>query len=329
MTGNVWVLIERWRGQLSEITYEVLALGREVATALGCDLQAVLLGHDVKALAQNLGIADSVLCVDHSALDYPVPEVFAQALAPLIRDKQPQVVLVPLTNLSLGLGSLLAEDLGVGCVNFCKDVRIVNGNLQTRSLLYGGKMEAIANPAQTPAILGILPGVRPPDQGRTATTPPIEQVTIDIQESSRIRWKQYLDPEIGDVDISKEEILVSVGRGLQNRDNVAMAEELAKELGGAVCASRPVIDQGWLPLSRQVGKSGAVVTPKLYIAVGISGAPEHVEGMKNSGLIIAINTDSQAPIFHIAHYGIAADALDLLPALTEAVFSRKEVKSRA
>jgi len=116
---------------------------------------------------------------------------------------------------------------------------------------------------------------------------------------------------------------VSVGRGIQTKDNIELAEELAAALGGAVSASRPVIDQGWLPMTRQVGKSGATVKPKLYLAAGISGAPEHVEGMKNAELIIAVNTDPQAPIFSVAHYGIIGETVEILPALTEAVKARK------
>lgn len=138
-----------------------------------------------------------------------------------------------------------------------------------------------------------------------------------------MRFKKYIEPEAGDVDITQQDVLVAVGRGIQSQDNLALAEELAKALGGAVCGSRPVIDQGWLSLSRQVGKSGMTVKPKLYLALGISGAPEHVEGMKNSVLIIAINTDPRAPIFNFAHYGIVADALDVLPALTAAARARK------
>jgi electron transfer flavoprotein alpha subunit len=214
-------------------------------------------------------------------------------------------------------------------VNSCKDVRAVEGKLQTRSVLYGGKIEAVVDHAQSPAILGILPGVRSAEQGRAEATPPVEEITVTLPETCCVRLKRYVEPEAGDIDISKQEVLVSVGRGIQSRQNVTLAEELAGALGGAVCGSRPVIDQGWLPLSRQVGKSGAIVKPKLYVAAGISGAPEHVEGMKNSDLIIAINSDPQAPIFNVAHYGIAADAVDLLPALTEAVRSKKEVKSHA
>jgi electron transfer flavoprotein alpha subunit len=327
--GNVWVLAEQWRGHISDITYEVLALGREVARALGVDLQAVLLGHEVRDLTQSLGKANSVLCIDHAALATPVPEIFAHALASAIRAKNPQAVLIPLTNVCWELGALLAAELETGYTNACKDVRAVDGKLQARSVLYGGKMEAIVNPAQLPAILGILPGVRPPDQGRADTAPSVEELAVDLPETSSIRWKRYLEPEAGDIDISKQAVLVSVGRGIQNRDNVALAEDLAGALGGAVCGSRPVIDQGWLPLSRQVGKSGAVVKPKLYVAAGISGAPEHVEGMKNSDLIIAVNSDPQAPIFNVAHYGITADVIDVLPAVAEAVRSRKEAKAHA
>jgi electron transfer flavoprotein alpha subunit len=137
------------------------------------------------------------------------------------------------------------------------------------------------------------------------------------------RLKRYIEPEADQVDITRQEALVAVGRGIESRDNVALAEELAEALGGAVCGSRPVIDQGWLPLSRQVGKSGVTVKPKLYIAAGISGAPEHVEGMRDSDLIIAINSDAQAPIFNVADIGIVGDVADMLPALAEAVRSRK------
>ena len=329
MAQDIWVLAEQWRGQISDITYELLALGNELANALGVKLEAVLLGKQVKPLAQNLGKASSVLCLEHDALDAPVPEVLAQALAPVVRARNPQLVLIPLTNVTFELGSLLAAKLEVAYVNACKDVRGVDGKLQTRSVVYGGKMEAMANPPQPLAILGILPGARPAEQGHGEKAPAIEEVTVDLLDTPAIRLRGYIEPESGDVDISKQDVLVSVGRGLQNKDNLAVAEELAAALGGAVCGSRPVIDQGWLPLSRQVGKSGVVVKPKLYLAAGISGAPEHVEGMKNSDLIFAVNTDPQAPIFDVAHYGTTVDVMDLLPALTEAARNRKETKSHA
>jgi electron transfer flavoprotein alpha subunit len=136
--------------------------------------------------------------------------------------------------------------------------------------------------------------------------------------------KRYLEPEMGAVDITQQEVLVAVGRGIQSKDNLELAEELAATLGGAVCGSRPVIDQGWLPLARQVGKSGMQVRPRLYLALGISGAPEHLEGMRGSDLIVAVNTDPAAPIFNEAHYGVVADALDLVPVLTDRIKAAKE-----
>ena len=138
-----------------------------------------------------------------------------------------------------------------------------------------------------------------------------------------MRLKRYIDPETGDVDLTRQDVLVAVGRGIQSRDNLALAEALAKALGGAVAGSRPVIDQGWLPLSRQVGKSGVTVKPKLYVALGISGAPEHIEGMKDSGLIVAINSDARAPIFNVAHYGIVADVVEALPSLTASIAAKR------
>ncbi len=143
-------------------------------------------------------------------------------------------------------------------------------------------------------------------------------------EALRVSLRQYIEPEAGDVDISKEPILIAVGRGIQREDNLELAEELAEALGGEVCASRPVVDQGWLPSTRLVGKSGKKVKPRVYLALGISGAPEHAEAITDSDMIIAINTDPLAPIFDVAQYGIEADMFDLLPVLTEKI---QEIKS--
>lgn len=142
-------------------------------------------------------------------------------------------------------------------------------------------------------------------------------------EAPKIVFKKYIEPDTSDVDITKQDVLVAVGRGIQSQDNLALAEDLAAAVGGAVCASRPVIDQGWLPLSRQVGKSGMSVKPRLYLALGISGAPEHWEGMQGARVIVAINTDPKAPIFDGAHYGAVADVLDVIPALTEKIKAKR------
>ncbi len=165
----------------------------------------------------------------------------------------------------------------------------------------------------------LLPGsVRPTAEAGKAQVE-TRALAAALAAGRRRGFEEFILPEAGDVDITQQEILVAVGRGIQQKDNLEVAEELAAALGGAVCASRPVIDQGWLPATRQVGKSGMTVKPRCFIALGISGAPEHVEGMKDSDLIFAVNTDPNAPIFDVAHYGVVGDLLDVVPALVEAV----------
>lgn len=329
MSGSVWVFAEQWRGQVSEVAFEALALGREVADGLGAPLEAVLLGHNLKELAGVLGKADAVLYADHPLLAEPLAGPCAEALVQMVKERAPAAILIPLTNVSMGIGTLVAADLRIPCINFCKDVRVVDGKIEAHCVMYGGKIEATVAAASTPAVLGLWPGARPPEKGRAERTPAVVEVAVELAETSPVRLKRYIEPEAGDVDITQQEVLVAVGRGLQSKDNLGLAQELADALGGAVCASRPVIDQGWLPLTRQVGKSGMTVKPKIYVALGISGAPEHIEGMKDSAVIVAVNSDPQAPIFNVAHYGVVGDVLDLIPALTEEVRSRKGVPSHA
>ena len=321
MAGSVFVLAEQWNGRLSEITYEALALGREVADQLLAPLEVVLLGHHARQLARSLGGAGTVLYLDHPLLAEPVPEVCAQALAPLIQARAPRCVLVPSTIVSPGIGALLADQLAIPSVDHCRDLRVVDGGYEATCLLFGGKIEVVVKVERSPAVFGIRPGARPQKAARTEWAPLIEDVTTRLLEVPPVRLRRYVPAQGWDVDITQKDVLVSVGRGIQGRDNLPLAERLAKALGGAVCGSRIMADQGWLPLSRQIGSSGATVKPKLYVAVGISGAPEHVVGMRHSGLVIAINTDARAPIFDYAHYGVVADALELLPVFTEAIES--------
>ena len=323
MAGNVWVVADHWKGTISEATYEVLALGRSLADSLGVRLEAVLLGHGVRGLTASLGTADAVLYVDHPVLADATGQQASRALAALASARVPATILVPTTNVSWDLLGLLPGRLGAPFVNFCRDVEAIDGALQVSSLLYGGKMAVTVAAGPGPVVLAVLPGTRSPEAGRSAAVPAVEEVSVDLADDSGVRLLEYQEPEAGDVDITQQDVLVAVGRGIGNEANLEVAEDLAAALGGAVCGSRPVIDQGWLPLVRQVGKSGVTVKPRLYVAAGISGAPEHVEGMKDSEVIIAVNTDAGAPIFSVAHYGIVDDATDVLEALAEAVRKRK------
>ncbi len=329
MAQAIWVFAEQWRGKLSDVTYEALALGRELADASGAPLEAILLGHQTREAIATLGKADSVLFADHPALAGGNVEVFARLLEKLVAERVPRVFLIPLTNVSSGIGTLISARLRLPCINFCKDARIAEGRFEARCILYGGKIEATVTADKEPIIVGLWPGARPADSGRAGAPALATEIAVELPAPPPVQLKQYIEPGAGDIDLTQQEVLVSVGRGIQGQDNIELAEELAKALGGAVCGSRPVIDQGWLPLSRQIGKSGLTVKPKLYLALGISGAPEHVEGMKDSALIVAVNTDRHAPIFNLAHYGIVADVLDLAPALTTAVLAHKKVLSHA
>jgi electron transfer flavoprotein alpha subunit len=322
MANAILVLAEQLRGEICDITYEMLGAGRALAGATGAPLYAALLGSEAGPLAGKLGTADKVFVVDNAQLNLAPAGTVAEALKGLMDQTQAGLVLVGCTNVSLGIGSVLAAKSGLPLVNFCRGAKADGGAVVCTSQLFGGKILSDVKLADGRGIVSVYPGAFPPDAGRSDKTPAVEKVEVPV-EAPKVTFRQYLEPETGDVDITKQNVLVGVGRGMQTQDNLQLAEDLAQVMGGAVCASRPVIDQGWLPLSRQVGKSGMNVKPRVYLAFGISGAPEHWEGMQNSQCIIAVNTDPKAPIFDGAHYGVVGDALEVLPALTDKIKARK------
>jgi electron transfer flavoprotein alpha subunit len=322
MANPILVLGEQLRGQLADISFEMLGLGRRLADALGAPLYAVLLGSEAAPLAAKLGLADKVLVAPDPQFNLAPPGTVAAALKSISEQCQAGLVLVGGTNLSMGIGSMLSARTQLPFVSYCRAARIEAGAVRLTSQLFGGKILADVQLPDAKGILGVYPGAFPTEAGRSEKTPAIETLTLPV-EAPLGAFKRYIDPDTSDVDITKQPILVAVGRGIQTQDNLALAEDLANALGGAVCASRPVIDQGWLPLSRQVGKSGMTVKPRLYLAFGISGAPEHWEGMQGSQCIIAVNTDPKAPIFDGAHFGVVGDALEFIPLLTDQIKARK------
>lgn len=318
--SDVWVIAEHLEGKLSDLTFEMLAKGRELAAS--GKLVAVLLGQGVTGLAGELGAVDLVLVVEDQALACYTPEAHGKVLADLVKARSPRLVMTANTAMGMDLAAGLSGDLGMPLVAYCKDLRAEGANLVAVSQLYGGKIlvESVLEAGR--GIVSVLAGAFKSDGGRKAGSPPVEAVASPALGTPRVRFKSLLRPQTGDVDIIKETVLVSVGRGIQSQDNIPVVEDLAKALGGTLAASRPIVDNGWLPRTRQVGKSGMTVKPKLYIAVGISGAPEHLEGMRDAELIIAINPDPSAPIFEVAHYGVAADLFDIVPLLTERLQSQ-------
>jgi electron transfer flavoprotein alpha subunit len=322
MTNPILVLAEQLRGEVADITHEMLGAGRSLADAAGVPLHAVLLGSEAAPLASKLGVADKVYVAENPQLNLAPAGSIASALEALIDQTQAGLVLLGCTNVSLGIGAILAAKARLPLVNFCRAAKVDAGAILITSQLFGGKILSDVRLADGRGVVSVYPGAFPVEAGRSDRAPAVEKLDLPVGES-KVTFKRYLEPETGDVDITRQDVLVGVGRGIQTQDNVQLAEDLAAALGGAVCASRPVIDQGWLPLSRQVGKSGMTVKPRVYLAFGISGAPEHWEGMQSSQCIIAVNTDPEAPVFDGAHYGVVGDALDLLTILTDKIKARK------
>jgi len=319
MSKDIFVLIEHNQGKVSEISYIMLAAGRQLASNQGSQLIAILLGNQAQNLAQNIS-ADKLLYVDHPSLKEFTQDAYLLTLNEIISTRQPGVVLFGNTSIGSDLaGSIsitLDLDLASSCKYFTSDSKIV-------SQICGGKIMVEGNLSSKTTLITMLPGGYKPELGQSDHPPVIENINPPVFDNLRIKIVNFIQPDSSDIDISKESILVSIGRGIQTQDNLELAENLANALGGVVCASRPVIDQGWLPATRLVGKSGKHVKPKVYIAIGISGAPEHVEAISGSETIVAINTDPKAPIFEIATYGTEMDLFDLIEVLVEKIEAAK------
>jgi len=322
MNNDIYVLIEHVRGQIADISYIMLAQANQLAPSTGGKVIALLLGQGAQGLASDLA-ADRVAYIDHPALAEFTGEATQRVLADILARETPRLVLMGDTTIGSDVAGMLSARLNLPLVSACRAIRVEAGCLAFTSQTCGGKMMADGVlPTGTTLVL-MVPGGFKPDQGRAAKAPAVETLAAPDLGGLRVSLKQYNEPASEDVDITREAILVGVGRGIQREDNLELAQELAEALGGVVCATRPVVDQNWLPTTRLVGKSGKTVKPKVYIALGISGAPEHSESITGSEMIIAVNTDAAAPIFDMAKYGTTIDLLDLLPVLSEKVRQAK------
>jgi electron transfer flavoprotein alpha subunit len=325
MANNILVVAEHFQGHVTDITFELLGEARELARALGGNVGVALLGHDVGGLVSELGAAAVVYAADRPELREFTPDAYAAVLGIAVAHASPRVVLLGSTSVGLDLLSLLSARVNLPCIDNCTAIKFQDGGLVATSQIYGGKVFAEVLLTQRTTLIAVAPGMFPAEAGRVSGKPQVVQIPHAlVAPEPRTSFRRWIEPPPGDVDITKVPVLVSIGRGIKNAENVPQAQELADLLGGAVSGSRPVIDQGWLPKTRQVGKSGMTVKPKLYLALGVSGAPEHVEGMRGAELIVAINTDPQAPIFSVAHYGVVADVFDILPSLTEEIKARQD-----
>ena len=315
MSNDIFILVEHRDGAVTDGTFEILGRARELASQAGGEAVALLLAAVVGPLAEQLG-GTRILAVEDPGLAEFSPSAYQGVLVPIVTEREPLLLLAPNSAVGMDVAGGLSGATGLAMAAFATRIALVDGAPVITCQLYAGKIDVDVRFRDGRGICTVVAGAYPASAGRTAGSPRVETVSMSVTDQ-RVRFRRLIRPEAGDVDITREAILVSVGRGIGEQDNIELVEELAAALGGAVSSSRPIADSGWLPRTRQVGKSGLRVKPKLYLALGISGAPEHLEGMRDAELIVAVNTDPHAPIFGVAHFGAVADILDVIPALTK------------
>ena len=301
---SVLVVAEHLRGQVRDVTFELIAAGRE----LGGPLAVAVIGTDPGALDVNRAGVDEVVHVQVEQAEFE-NDVYQHALEALIAERRPRVILLGFTVNSLGYGPAVAAKLGLGFASDVFAVRPDGGSLIAIRAFYGSKVHAeLEFPAEKPVMLLLRPTVWPPAEG--GGSPRISELRVTIPPS-RARHKEFVEQPRADVDIGEADFLLAIGRGIGDKDNIPTFEQLAEKMGATLAVSRPLVDAGWMPNSRQVGQSGKTVKPKVYLAMGISGAVQHLAGMKASGTIIAVNSDPEAAIFSVAHYGAVADLFEV------------------
>jgi len=310
MSNDVFVITEHMDGTFSDVSFELVGKAKELASALGGQAVAVVVGSGVDA---NVFASDSTIYVDDAALSQFNPEAYGKVIEALVKEKSPRLVMFGWTAAGMDLAAWLSARLGVPCAAYVKEI---GADLTMSCQAYGGKLTAEVAPEGDMAIAACLAGSFPAEAGQGSTAATATASPVDLG-SLKVKFVEAIKPEGSDVDITAQDKLVSVGRGIGGKENIELAEELAEALGAALSCSRPVVDAGWLPRTRQVGKSGLKVKPKMYLMLGISGAPEHLEGMKSAELIIAVNTDKKAPIFNVAHYGATADLFEVAEEMLE------------
>lgn len=317
MANEVLVLAEQREGSLKKISLELLSIGAELAEKTGGDLTAVVIGNGVEALAKTLGEggAKKVYVAEISDKYYNT-EIYTAALADLIKQIEPAIVLAGATSMGRDLMARAAARVGAGLGTDCTELRIEDGKLVMVRPVYSGKAFTEISVTSTPAMASIRPnsyGQASLDSSKSA-----EVVKVDVKDvTPRAVVKETLKTAGDKPDLTEAEIIVSGGRAMKAEENFKILNELADVIGATVGASRAAVDSGYAPHNMQVGQTGKVVNPKLYIAVGISGAIQHLAGMRTSKIIVAINKDADAPIFQKADYGIVDDLYKVVPLLTE------------
>lgn len=302
--------------KIEAFSLEMIAAARSLAQA-GDEVVAFFAGRDAQAASASFGAADRLIAACAATSDLIPAETYARLLRDIIAAESPSLVLVPYSANGLDVAADIAARTGWPLISYVNEIKRDGESLTVVAQMYGGKILAECA-VRLPAILMINPGAF-----AEAAPGPIDTArvrTIDAEPvlaGGKVKMVAIDVPDFADVDLTTAERIVCVGRGIGDEASIDLARDLATMLGAEIAGSRPVVDNGWLPKLRQVGKSGQKVKPKLYLALGVSGAPEHLEGMSQADLIIAVNTDPKAPIFNVAHYGATCDLFDLVANLSD------------
>ena len=320
---DVWVFAEQRQGTLTPVVFELLGEGRKLADKLDVKLCALLVGSNVKDLIQTLihyG-ADRVYCVDNELLEKYTTDGYSKAVCIAVEKYKPEIIMMGATHIGRDLAPRIASKLNTGLTADCTGLEIdpEDGKLrQTRPAFGGNLMATIICPETRPQMCTVRPGVMDKAIKDTNKTGETIEIEVDIsQKDIRTKVLEIVKIKRDMIPLTDADVIVSGGMGIKNAEGFKMLKELADVLGGTLGASRATVDAGWIDKSRQVGQTGTTVRPKLYIACGISGAIQHLAGMQESGMIVAINTNPNAPIFEVADYGIVGDVYEVVPQLIE------------
>ena len=318
--NGVWVFAEQREGKLQKVSLELLGEGRRQADKLGVKLTALLLGSNIDGLTKTLAEhgADEVLVADHKLLEHYTTDAYTKVICDLVNERKPGILFVGATFIGRDLGPRVAARLNTGLTADCTsiDVDVENGDLlATRPAFGGNLMATIACPEHRPQMATVRPGVFAKVESDGANCN-VEKVNVQLTDADvRTKVLETVKTAKDIVDISEAKVIVSGGRGVGSKENFALLQELADTLGGVVAGSRAAVEKGWIDAGYQVGQTGKTVKPSIYVACGISGAIQHVAGMQDSDMIIAINKDESAPIMKVADYAIVGDIKKVLPEL--------------
>jgi electron transfer flavoprotein alpha subunit len=325
--GNeILVFAEHRNGAFGKTSFEAVAAAQSLGASLGQPVVAVVLGANFSNLAEEVAAykLERVIYADSPKLAEYTPDAYTDAMEQVVRAVEPQYVVLPHTYLVRDFAPKLAARFQKGLISDCLRASVADGKAIFSRRIFLGKMDAdVVAEGAPPVFVTFQSGAYRSDQAaRSDASANIETMTVEIGEV-RMQPDAPFQEVKGAVDLSKADVIVAIGRGIKSQENLALVEQLAQSLGAEIAASRPICDAGWLPIDRQIGSSGQTVAPKLYLALGISGAIQHLVGMKNSATIVAVNKDPEAPIFDIADYGIVGDLFEVVPTLTEEIKKMK------